>query len=113
MTLNQCTKEELIFIINSMARRNCFSQEQIQITIDRHLSDVVYQRQRKLLTEADNWNKIAADCRQQYLNILAPYDGKKLIDVPMDIIKKADALLKDAQYADRKWDECIRKVDNQ
>lgn len=113
MTLNQCTKEELIFIINRVVGRHCFSEEQRQSEIDRHLSDVVYQRQQKLLKEADNWNKIAADCRRQYLDVLAPYDGKKFIDIPIDVIQKANSLLKDAQYADRKWDECIRKVDNQ
>lgn len=111
MTLNQCSKEELIFIIHRMARRHCFSEE-IQAEIDRHLSDVLYERQLKILKEAENWSKISADCRKKYIEILAPYDGKKLLDIPIDVIKKAESLIKDAQFADRKWEECMRKVDN-
>ena len=111
MTLKQCTKEELIFIINRIAGRHCFTEEQRRSEIDRHLCDVVYQRQQKILGEAENWNRISADCRRKYLELLASFDGKKLIDVPIDVIKKADSLMKDAQYADRKWDECMKKVD--
>ena len=113
MTLNQCTKEELIFIIKAMARRHCFTEEQVQVEIDSRLSDVVYQRQLKLLKEAENWNKISADCRQKYLELLAQYDGRKLLDIPGDIIKEANSLLKDAQYADKKWEECMKKVDEE
>ena len=112
MTLNQCTKEELIFIINRAVGRHCFSEEQRQAEIDRYLSDVVYQRQQKILQDAKHWCEIATDCRRQYLDILALYEGKKLIDIPIDVVKKAEMLVKDAQYADRKWEECMRKVDN-
>ena len=96
-----------------MARRNCFSEEERQSVIDRHRSDVVYQRQQKLLGEANRWGQISSDNRLKYLAVLAPYDGKKLIDIPRDVIEKAESFLKAAQYADRKWDECMRKVDNQ
>lgn len=113
MTLNQCTKEELIFIINRMARRHCYTDQQMKCEIDRHLSDVVYRRQETMLKEAENWCKISHDCRLKYIDVLAPYDGKKLIDIPVDVIKEAEMFLKDAQYADKKWEECMRKVDNQ
>ena len=111
MTLNQCTKEELIFIINKMALRHCFTKEQRQAEIDRQLSDVVYQRQQKLLEVADSWSKISTDNRQKYLEIIVPYEGRKLLDIPIDIIKQAESFLKAAQYADKKWDECMKKVD--
>lgn len=111
MTLNQCTKQELIFIINRMAMRHVFGEEQRQSEIKKCLNDVEYRRVQKLLNEADNWNKIAADCRRKYCDILKQYEGKRIIDIPVDVIKKAEELLKDAQRADKKWDECMRKVD--
>ena len=50
MTLNQCTKEELIFIIKRMAFRSYFkrAEEEIEYLI----SEVKYERQKKLLKEA-------------------------------------------------------------
>lgn len=112
MTLNQCTKEELINIIKREIGKHCFSEEQRQAEISCLLSDIKLQRVQKILKEADNWNTIAADNRQKYYDLLIEYEGKKLIDVPTDIIKQAETALKDAHFADKKWHECMRKVDS-
>ena len=112
MTLNQCTKEELIYIIKRAIGKHSFSEEQRQAEISSHLSDIKLQRSRKILKEADNWNKIAADNRQKYYDLLIGYKDTKLIDIPTDIIKQAETALKDAQFADKKWHECMRKVDS-
>lgn len=97
--------------INCMARRHILGEEQRQGEIERYISDIVYDRKIKFLNEADNWSKIAADCRKQYSDFIKPYDGKKIIDIPIGVIKKAEELLRYAQQADQKWDECMRKVD--
>ena len=109
MTLNQCTKEELIFIIKRMAFRSYFKRAEEEI--EYLLSEVKYERQKKLLKEAENWNTISADCRNKYLEILKPYEGKRVIDVPLEVVKEAEKVLKDAQFADKKWDECMKKLD--
>lgn len=111
MTLNQCTKEELIFIINRLLLHHVFGEEQRQLEIEFRLSEVKFQRQQKLLKEADNWNVIATEKRKEYIALLNPYGGKKLIDVPVDVLKKADQILKEAKLADKKFDECMRKVE--
>lgn len=111
MTLEQCTKEELIFIINKLAGYGSFNEDQKQNKIGRHLADIEFMRAQKTLNEAENWATIAADNRRQYVKLLEPYEGIKLTDIPIEVIKKAESFIKDAQYADKKWDECMRKVD--
>ena len=88
MTLNQCTKEELLFIIKRMAFRSYFKRDQEEIKY--LLSEVIYERQKKLLKEADNWNTISTDCRNKYIEILKPYEGKRVIDIPIEAVKEAE-----------------------
>lgn len=106
MTLEQCTREEFIYIINSMAARNYGDQK--QSVIQDFILDVEFKRTLKILAEADNWQKIAADCRRKYCEFIAKYKGKPANEVPLE---KAIELLKDAQRADEKWEQCMRKVD--
>ena len=111
MTLEQCTKKELIEIIRRCVGKHCYTQEQMQSEIRSLLSGVELRRKQSILKEAENWSEIAHTNRMKYCELLKPYDGMKLIDIPSDVIYEADRLLKDAQYADRKWDELMRKAD--
>ena len=37
------------------------------------------------------------------MELLKPYEGKKITDIPLDILKKADSALKRSRKADEKW----------
>ncbi len=37
------------------------------------------------------------------LSCWPPYDGKRLVDIPASVLRKADAALKESREADRKF----------
>ncbi len=104
MTLKDCTKEELIFIIK---RLQFYSFSGGSYYVDRALRDVEYERESKRLAEAKRLSSHAAQKLQEYIDLLAPYEGKRIIDIPDSVIKKADVAMKAAQAADSKWDKLM------
>ena len=99
MRLEDCTKAELIKIIDSFVR-NDFNGK---YRLSRCLSNIKYDRERKKINEAENWGKIAEDARNQYCDFLKKYEGYKLVDIPLDEVLKAEELLKTAEQADKKF----------
>lgn len=106
MKLEDCSKDELIAIIKKCCEASFISK----FKIERCLAEVEYKRNLKTISEADNWNVIAANCRRKYAELLAPYANKKLVDIPLHIIREADQCLKDARRADREWDLCMKRL---
>lgn len=100
MTLQQCTKKELLYIIERLKQRYNFS---LDYFINSILSDMEYQREMKKIDEAGKLNEISIAKRKEYAQLLKPYEGKRFADIPMDILKKADSLLKEAQKADKEY----------
>ena len=103
MTLKDCTKAELIFIIE---RLSFFDKARLK----RLLHDVEYERVKKKLAEADRWIQVADSCHKRYFEIMKKHAGKKLTDVPMSDIKEADKALKDAEKADKEYDKLMKEV---
>ena len=108
MTLKECTKEELIFIIN---RFKFYAFSQGDYYLQNCLHDLEYKRVKKKIDEAENWSKVADGCRQRYIEILKKHEGKKLVDIPLSDLKEAEQCLKDAERADKKYNELMKKVD--
>ena len=100
MTLKQCTKEELLFVIEHIQTHYMFN---LSYYINRALSELEYQRQMKKIDEADKYAKLSYEKMNEYAQLLKPYEGKKVVEIPLDIIKKADRLLKEAREADKKY----------
>lgn len=108
MTLKECTKEELIYIIERLAFKGFYKNSDIEVELC--LSEVRYNRQKKLLNEAEKWNKIASNKRNEYIELITKWKYKNLKDIPQEITQRAEQLIKEAQSADKKYDACIRKV---
>ena len=104
MTLNDCTKEELIFIIKRLTRSDKYY-------LQRALGDLEYERVKKKLTEAEHWGQVADSCRQRYIELLRKYEGKKLTDIPISDIKEMQECLKNAEKADKKFEALMKEVD--
>ena len=45
--------------------------------------------------------------RMEYIDLMRPYDGWKFIDIPLDVLKKAQAALKQAEEAEHKWEKLL------
>lgn len=106
MKLEECTKEELMFMIKRITEDSFISHFKVRAI----LADIEMKRTSKIAQEADRWAELAADYRNQYTEILKKYGHLKVADMPHDAIKKADNCLKQARMCDRKWEECMKRL---
>ena len=100
MTLKQCSKQELLYVIEQLKKRYRFK---LDFYIDTILSDIEYQKETKKIDEAERFAKIAVSKRSEYAQLLKPYEGKTFGDIPLAVLTKASRLLKEAQKADEKY----------
>lgn len=99
MMLKDCTKEELIFVIKrlqlySLSNDHCLRQA---------LGDVEEEREARKLREARRLSALKNQKMQEYITLMRPYEGMSLMDVPEDVLDRADAAMKEARAADMKW----------
>jgi hypothetical protein len=105
MTLKDCTKEELIWIIKRLARLDDYH-------LERALVDLEFERVKKKLAEAERWGQVADSCRQSYIDFLNKHEGMKLTDIPINELEEAKRFLSDAQKADKNYDRLMKEVDS-
>ena len=105
MTLKDCTKAELLWIIDRLRNHGLYRLDTI---IAIALNDLEYQRKQKKLDEADRLNEESARLRQQAAELLTPYEGKSILDVPADVFDHASAILEEAQTLDKKWNRLMK-----
>lgn len=99
MTLKDCTKEELIFVIKRLQFYHLSGEYYIQ----RALCDVEEERERRRLEEARRLAALQNQKMQEYISLMRPYEGVSLMNVPEDVLNQADAAIKESQAADMKW----------
>ena len=101
--LGSYTKSDLIWLI----RRMCMYQ-----LSDRDLRRAVdvlrFEKERKCFNQADEALKRSIDARNRYAEILRPYDSMRLLDIPMEVLKRADAAAKEARAAEQKWRKLMK-----
>lgn len=105
MTLKGCTKAELLWLIDWMCTHSMFRHD---IEIERALNALEFEREEKRLDEADCLNKRSARLRQQYVDLLTPYEGKPILDIPADVLDHASAILEEAQALEEKWNRLMK-----
>jgi len=96
MTLSQCTKADLLWIVKRLQMR-------CRYDVDLALTDLAYEKEKERIAEAEKYCKLADKKRKEYIEIMRPYDGKRLIDIPLTVLNRADEVIKEAQSADEKW----------
>lgn len=106
ITLEECTKEELIFIIKHLTHFN-------KDSLNHALNDVEFQRVKKKLDEAERWSQVSDSCRKRYCEIAKKYAGKnmRVIEVPTEDLIEMNECLENAKKADRKYDKLMKEVD--
>jgi len=97
--LKDCTKEELIFVIERLQFYHLFGDYYIQ----RALCDVEEERECRRLEEARRLTDVRLQNLQQYSDLLGPYEGKSFADIPQDVLDRAITALERYEAADRKW----------
>ena len=104
MTLKDCTKAELLEVIRQLCTHALGSGDYY---VRLALNDIQRKRDERLFAEEKEMIKISANKRREYVEILRPYEGKRLTEIPMSVLEKADKALKEAEAADRKWEKLV------
>lgn len=99
MKLKDCTKEELIFVIERLQLYTLSGTEYVQ----RALEDVEMRREERKHEEARRLAALQNQKMQEYISLMRPYEGRSLMDVPEDVLDQADAAIKEAHSTDMRW----------
>ena len=67
------------------------------------INDLEYEKEQERFDRADQLAKTAHDASQRYIDLMKPYEGLPLTDVPMDVLQQADAALAESRAANKQW----------
>ncbi len=98
VNLQKCTKEELLFLIERMRHYNV-GDDLFRFA----RRDLVNERLMRRSRLAEEQLKISHDASMAYIDLLKPYEGGVIKEIPLEILEQAQALLDKARAADRKW----------
>lgn len=104
MTLNDCTKSELLTIIDRLKRRFRSNGEYYLLCA---LHDVESKREHAKLDKADEIAELANQKRQEYIDLMLPYEGKSFGDIPFPVLSKARTALAEAHKLDKEWNKLM------
>lgn len=97
MTLAECTKDELIWLIKRIEKREYMTAK---AAVAQALIDLEFERQQRRFREADSAMAKAFKVIEQYNALMAPYAGRNLADIPLPILEKAAAFVEER---DKQW----------
>ena len=98
MNLSDCTKADLLWIIKTMCKYDLSD-----LSLQRALNDLEWEKERDRLARADQALQASSAAYPGYMELMAPYDGASLTDVPMDVLQQADAALAESHAANKQW----------
>lgn len=98
MKLSDCKKDDLIWIIKAMCRYELSDR-----SLQRALKDLEWEKEKAKFIRADELLETARAGAQRYFDLLKPYEGVPIGDVPMEVLKQADAALTESRAADAQW----------
>lgn len=99
--LKNYSKEDLIWIINRMC---AFGDDW---TLKNALRELDYTKDIRRIEEAEKIAKQSHKLRQEYIDLLSPFDGKPINEIPLDILEMASSAMKQAQSLDKKWNKLM------
>lgn len=93
MKLNDCTKDELIYLIRRYALLPCDFE-----------TAILFYRQDKVMEQCHICQDEASALLVKYIDLMKPYDGKSYGEVPDEIIQQARRNME-------KRERCIKKLE--
>lgn len=98
-SLRDLTKEELIFCIEGAIEQNSSAK----FWFNRRLLDIADKRRQKKLEEDEAKGVRFINLRKEYEELIKPYRGKKLGELPSDVIEKGAALERKIKKAQEEY----------
>ena len=102
ITLTDLTKEELIYIIKKNADK---------LWLPRAIGEIERRRREIKEAEAERWLEIVVECTRQYEEVLKPYNGKSLREIPRDVIERATEIASTKEKAYKEYQKLTRSID--
>lgn len=96
--LRRLSKDDLIWCILEMEKHNFGFPSIFSI-----LSDLEYKKTMGNIDCCEKLAKQAHEKRMAYNDLIAPYVGKPITDMPKQVFDKAVELLREAEAADKEW----------
>lgn len=97
ITLSECTKDDLLWIIKRMSFLDG------DYSLKSALNELWYEKETKRIAEAEKQSKFAAQKMREYIELMSPYDGKPIRDIPYSVMDKAEKAMKAAQKARKRY----------
>lgn len=98
-SLRDLTKEELIGCIEYTVERN----KSAKFWLERYVLQIADQRREAALANMEEAGDRWINLQKEYVKLLEPYKGKKIGDIPMDVIEKGAELEKKIRIAQEKY----------
>lgn len=99
--LKRLSKDDLIWIISRMSS---FGQEYF---LDEAILSLEYKKEKEKLDKADEINEKAYQHLMEYIDLMSPYGGKKISEIPLDILEKASKAIEQAKKLDDQWNRLM------
>lgn len=96
MKLSDCTKADLLWVVKHLCSHYLSDGEYF---LERTLNDLSLQKEQERLDAARKYAAITDSARKRWVSLMAPYDGRRLLDIPIDVIQEADAAMQEAVAA--------------
>ena len=98
--LRKLSKEDLLWVIERMCAHKL---DNSPYYLNCALSDLECDKELQKINDADRYAKLAYRERTEYIELLKSFEGKNLSEIPLDAVKKAERLRKEAAVADKQW----------
>ncbi|MFA9464063.1 MAG: hypothetical protein ACERKN_07190 [Velocimicrobium sp.] len=109
MKLEDCSKEELIWYI----KNRTFTD------FNRIESDILFRRIDLTIVKQEEVGEKADKALGKYIELMQPYEGKKYLDIPDAVIKKASEAMKEwkklteqSNRLHKQWEKINAQIDN-
>lgn len=96
--LRKLSKEELIWCILKFEKLSLGWP-----SLNAILADLKFKKDMDNIDRCDMLSKKAHDKRTEYCELLKPYDGKLIVEIPQQVLDQAAELLREADAADKEW----------
>lgn len=98
MNLSDCTKADLLWIIKTMCKYDLSD-----LSLQRALNDLEWEKERDRLARADQALQASSVAYQRYIELMKPYEGMPLTEVPRDVWRQADAAMAEYRAENAQW----------
>ena len=101
--LEKYTKADLIWLVKKI------QEYEIGVShVNLALFDLKQKKARECLKKAEECNKRSGECLRRYIDLMKPYEGKGLLEIPNDVWAKATKEIEKKKRFDDQYDEHIR-----